>query len=427
MEVQKVLIGEIKVKDRAREDKGEIEKLAESIKTHGLMHPIILNMQKHVVAGERRYLAHRLLGFDDIDAVVLDTDEVTDLELELVENIMRKDLTWTERSKLELRIWNARVKQYGVYEASLNPKGWSQHKQARLVGRDQAAVLRSLEIATTMEEVPELELENNKTEDDAWKDVSKLKEKVILQAARDKLPAHVKNAVTKAADHYIIGDALQEMAKMDKEVFNFAEVDPPYGVDLEKRKSRNTDDRPMDEYQEWDDISYPELFEKTAKLVYDRLKHNSFAIFWYGMSWHCKVLPILRSVGFGVPDIPAIWTKGEAGQTASPFTTLGSCYEPFFLVRKDLPKLPRQGRGNIFNYPMVQKKDHPTEKPLVLMEEILNLCLDPGSHILIPFLGSGVTLRAAYRLKHTGMGWDLSQAHKDSFLNKIAADMERRE
>jgi len=427
MQVQEIRLDQIKVKDRAREDKGDIEGLAIAIKQHGLIQPITLDTDLKLVAGERRYLAHRLLGLDTIKAIVRPINgEANSLEIELIENVARKDLEWHERAKLELKIWNLKIAQYGEWEPTTNPKGWTKEKHALLVGRDKSNTHRALEIAKTMEEAPELALEEMETEDAAWKDVKKLEEKVALKRARDLVPDHIKRAVDYASDHYLIGDAMQEMTQMKGDLFHFAEVDPPYGVDLDKRKSRNTDGSPMDQYFEWDNKGFPVAFRQLCTLVYDRLRPNAFAVFWYGMSWHHMVLTTLRDVGFGVPDIPAVWVKGEmGGQTAAPETTLGSAYEPFFLARKGQPKLPRQGRGNVFNYPALAKKDHPTEKPLVLMEEILNLCLDPGSHILIPFLGSGVTLRAAYRLQHTGIGWDLSDDHKESFLKRITEDKEK--
>jgi ParB/RepB/Spo0J family partition protein len=425
MQIQEIPLANIKVKDRVREDKGDIEELAALIKEHGLIQPVTVTTDFQLVAGERRYLAHRLLGADTIKAIVRNDikGDTTILEIELVENLGRKDLVWHERAKAELKLYNIKVAEFGEYN-STTKKGWTQEQQATLVGRTPIAVSHSLHLARIMEESPELELDKFDAEDQAIKDIKRLEEEVVIKAARTKVPDHIKVAINRAEEHYLIGDALKEMAQLDKGIFDFAEVDPPYGVDLDKRKSRNSDTRPMKQYQEWDENTYPTLFQQTAQLVYDRLKDNKFAIFWYGMSWHCEVLSSLRKVGFGIPDIPAVWTKGESGQTASPYTTLGSCYEPFFLARKGKPKLPRRGRGNVFDFPPLGKKDHPTEKPLALMEEILDLCLDPGSHILIPFLGSGVTLRAAYRQKHTGIGWDLSQQHKDSFLRRIQEDIE---
>jgi site-specific DNA-methyltransferase (adenine-specific) len=71
---------------------------------------------------------------------------------------------------------------------------------------------------------------------------------------------------------------------------------------------------------------------------------------------------------------------------------------------------------------MVSKKIHATEKPLLLLKEILRIVLFPGSSILVPFLGSGSTLRAAYRLGHTGIGWDLAPEHKEAFLRRVQDD-----
>jgi site-specific DNA-methyltransferase (adenine-specific) len=291
-----------------------------------------------------------------------------------------------------------------------------------MTGVSKSAVGRRIQLAEAMELLPELK--DYKTEDDAWKEYKRLEEDVVRTHLHQRVLPHIKEAMDRAGEHFIIGDALAGMRQLADSTFGFAEVDTPYGVDLDRRKSRNQDDHLMGDYNEWSEGEYPKLFATTAQEVYRLLKDNSFAVFWYGMSWHGSVLTTLREVGFGVPDIPAVWIKGDSGQTASPNTTLGSCYEPFFLARKGSPVLAKPGRSNVFNFPKLigTTKDHPTQKPLVLMKMILETCLFPGSYIIVPFLGSGVTLRAAYKLGHTGMGWDLSQQYKNAFLKRIIDD-----
>jgi hypothetical protein len=96
---------------------------------------------------------------------------------------------------------------------------------------------------------------------------------------------------------------------------------------------------------------------------------------------HCEVLATLRKAGFAVPDIPAVWGKPNTqGQTAQPFTTLGSSYEPFFLCRKGQPEMSKPGRSNLFLFDAISLalKDHPTQKPLALMEELLTLSPNRG-------------------------------------------------
>lgn len=414
MQVREIALKDIKVKDRARIDNGDIEGLAATIEEKGLIQPITVDQRNNLLAGGRRFLAHEKLGRLTIPCIVRHVTGVIDaVEIELFENIYRKDLHWSERAALEKRIFQLK--------SAVDPK-WSQRDQVELTGASKGAVTRRIQLAEAIELLPELK--EYKTEDDAWKEYKRLEEDVVRTHLHQKYLPHVKEAMDRAGEHYIIGDAFAGMAALPDASFTFAEVDTPYAVDLDKRKSRNDDTRLMDEYNEWTSDEYTKLFAKTATEVYRLLKPNCFAIFWYGMSWHGAVLSILREVGYGVPDIPAVWVKGDAGQTASPNTTLGSCYEPFFLVRKGSPVLAKPGRSNVFNFPKLAgtTKDHPTQKPLVLMKALLETCLFPGSQIIIPFLGSGVTLRAAYKLGHIGQGWDMSKQYKNAFLKRIADD-----
>jgi hypothetical protein len=142
------------------------------------------------------------------------------------------------------------------------------------------------------------------------------------------------------------------------------------------------------------------------------------------MQWHTQMLNWLTTYGFAVNPMPAIWYKGQSGQTAQPDVALASVYEPFFLARKGQPKMMKQGRANVFHYtPLAPtRKIHLTEKPIELLVDILDTILFPGSEILVPFLGSGVSLRAAYKVGHTGFGFDLSETHKAKFIEKVAEE-----
>jgi|SRR5262245_25738229 len=423
LQIQLIAVDEIKVKDRSRVDMGNIHELQESIRKKGLLQPITVDAHKFLLAGERRLIAHKNLGWKHINCIVRKDDEkLTKLEIELDENARRKDLAWPERARLEKKIWELQKEK--------DPK-WSQRQQQRVYHPETGTasnmmVSMRLELADALETMPELA--NHSTQEEAYKELKRYEEVETKIAMVLKKSKDIEEAPKWAEEHYVIGDAFNGMANFLKtqphskgQAFQFAEVDPPYGVDLHRRKGRNANSQSMEEYLEWED--FPKLFETSAKLTYECLDPHAFAIFWYGMSRHQEVLDILRRVGWNVPDIPAIWYKGEVGQTASPDTTFGSCYEPFFVARKGQPKLARPGRGNVFNFPSLQKKTHPTEKPVWLLEEVLGVFCWPGSRVLCPFLGSGVTLRAAYKLGHTGMGWDLSERHKAGFLATVAADM----
>lgn len=88
-------IDSVKIGKRHRRDMGDIQALAESIKQNGLLHPIVVNSEGTLVAGERRLEACKKLGWKDIPATVVDLEHL--VTGEQAENIDRKDFTVEER------------------------------------------------------------------------------------------------------------------------------------------------------------------------------------------------------------------------------------------------------------------------------------------------------------------------------------------
>jgi ParB-like chromosome segregation protein Spo0J len=96
----RVAIDRIVVGERRREDFGDVEALAESIRSHGLLHPIVVDGALNHVAGERRLRAVRALGWTDTEVTFIGSlSEAERRAIELEENLRRKDLTAWERSK----------------------------------------------------------------------------------------------------------------------------------------------------------------------------------------------------------------------------------------------------------------------------------------------------------------------------------------
>lgn len=97
---ERIPIASIRVGERRRQDLGDVESLARNIDRHGLIHPILVSDDGDLIAGERRLRACERLGWEEIDArrwSVLSADERR--EIELAENLDRKDLTPFERSR----------------------------------------------------------------------------------------------------------------------------------------------------------------------------------------------------------------------------------------------------------------------------------------------------------------------------------------
>jgi len=106
MEAMKIPVEDIIVKKRIRKDQGDIESLAESLKRYGQISPIVISKKNVLIAGGRRFQAAKLLGWRTIDAVISESsDELDRLELEVEENLQRRDFNMEEVADATRRIY----------------------------------------------------------------------------------------------------------------------------------------------------------------------------------------------------------------------------------------------------------------------------------------------------------------------------------
>ena len=100
IDVDKVIL-----KQRIRQNLGDLSQLAESIQQHGLMNPIVINEKNELIAGHRRLEAVRSLGWPSVPVrIVSDTDEAERLEMEIDENVHRKSLSTDELADAYMRL-----------------------------------------------------------------------------------------------------------------------------------------------------------------------------------------------------------------------------------------------------------------------------------------------------------------------------------
>ncbi len=89
--------------DQPRTSLGNIEELASSVREKGVLEPILVRQvapnKYQIISGERRYRAATMAGLDEIPAIELDVDDKEQLEIALIENIQRKDLTPFEEAE----------------------------------------------------------------------------------------------------------------------------------------------------------------------------------------------------------------------------------------------------------------------------------------------------------------------------------------
>jgi ParB family chromosome partitioning protein len=132
-------VGEIARNDeqpRSRFDEGTIDELAASIRSYGLVQPVVVRRlasgSYKLVAGERRLRAAKRAGLEVVPAIVRDVDETGALELALVENLQREDLNPIDEAR--------------GYESLMELSGATQADVAERVGRDRSTVANAVRL-----------------------------------------------------------------------------------------------------------------------------------------------------------------------------------------------------------------------------------------------------------------------------------------
>jgi ParB family chromosome partitioning protein len=131
---------------RSRFDEPAIEELAESIRTQGIVQPLVVTPEGDgwvIVAGERRWRAARRAGLEEVPVVVREVaDDRELLELALVENLQRSDLNPVEEAE--------------AYAALQEKFGLSQEEVATRVGKARTTVTNALRLLRLPDEVLDL-------------------------------------------------------------------------------------------------------------------------------------------------------------------------------------------------------------------------------------------------------------------------------
>ena len=128
-------------------DQSELENLANSIREHGILQPLIVTPDEAgsgyftLIAGERRWMAAKIAGLRQVPALLRDADDQQRLELALIENIQRTDLSPLDAAE--------------AYRQLSDEFGLSHEQIANRVGKSRVVIsntLRLLKLATTAQD-----------------------------------------------------------------------------------------------------------------------------------------------------------------------------------------------------------------------------------------------------------------------------------
>lgn len=394
--------------DRQRRELTGIEELADSIRKIGLIHPVILNPEGVLVAGERRLRAHEHMGLTHI--LVQFTNELAKDELEAIEleeNIKRKSLAWKEEVAAVSRIHTLRVAQDREWTAddtaellSVSPSFVSKYlKVNEYILKGEELVVNSDNLVTAynicLRKDQRAEEATNNEIDSAIDDILAKPMSVNPVPKRaegsDKLP--MPEPKQKPVP-YLLAD-FREWAKQPYtgQKLNFLHCDFPYGINYDKHNGGATG--LLGKYADTPEL-YLECLRALKTIMADRVADSAHLMFWLSARHeivHQSRLA-LEGMGWKINPVPLIWHRSDnSGILPDPQRGPRQVYEVCLFGSRGDRKIV-QAVSNLYAHPKT-KEVHASEKPIAMLQHFFRMFVDESTVMLDPTMGSGNSVLAA--------------------------------
>jgi ParB family chromosome partitioning protein len=179
---------------QARTELGNIQELMDSIKSKGVLEPILVRSigeRFEIIAGERRYIASKNIGLKEIPCIEMDVAENEAMEIALIENLQRKDLDVFE----EADGLKALVEMYGYHHQEISDK----------IGKARSTITEILSISRIPQNVRE-----------SLKSSSLLSRSTVVEVAKQKNEEDMLKLVQEIADRRLTREDTRDLAKAIK-------------------------------------------------------------------------------------------------------------------------------------------------------------------------------------------------------------------
>jgi ParB/RepB/Spo0J family partition protein len=460
--------------DRTRQDYGDLESLAESIDTNGLIHPIVIDSTNRLIAGGRRLRAMRdILKLDSIPVVIFEVlDDAQLAILEVEENIRRKNPTWIERI-----LGVAKVHEASKRAAILDPKGtrrWTIVESGEMLGisfsnvqnnlvlarliraRDKeileaGGVREALQIlmmrkerevqkalaASMIEKGNSLQITASKhakeqiaesTDDGFFSKVPQASVGVVApQIDEDEMPGvagpNVPEVEIKLSSLLHQGDGVELMYSSASEGLRVDHIicDPPYAIDMLNLEDIDDIESVKEEHDVEDNLA---IYERMFPAAYNILKDSGFFIFWYDLDHHEKLQHLARKAKFKVQRWPLIWAKSSPCKNKAPNYNWTKNFEVAMVCRKGTAALLLPQTSSVWTGTGEDLKvqlGHPFVKPIKLWQWIYAATVQRSQVVLDPFAGVGSSTLATIDYGCTPLAFEINSAHYDRLVINTAA------
>ena len=380
-----------------------ITELASSLATVGLINPIVVNEKGELIAGERRLVAAKQLGWDEIDVRQFnDLPREQQYLIEIEENVKRAELAWKDHVEA--------VRTYHQMKVDLDPN-WELVNTANALGFSPLKVARDLKLGEHLEQEEKeggSAIANSSNYTTARQKVEK-KEARRKEAILDGIELDSKKP--RKINYSLLNTDFVKWAKnyKGKEKFNFVHCDFPYGIDAQQKGSLNE----KGGHEQYDDS--PEIFEQLmlgfSKYKDNFLSENCHIMFWQATNKLESTRQMLHTMGFKTLKNPLIWFKTSGG---------GICPDPRFhpkhvyetaLIAYRGERMLAQGAISDCVAAANINELHKNEKPKEMLTHYFRMFIDGQTRMLDPTMGCGNSIWCA---RKTGalfsLGIELNQS-----------------
>lgn len=210
-------------------------------------------------------------------------------------------------------------------------------------------------------------------------------------------------------------DAVEWLKTLDDNSVDLVITDPPY-ESLEKHRSIGTTTRlkkSKSSSNNWFDIFPNTRFEELFIEIYRVMKKNTHFYLFCDQETMFVAKPIAEKVGFKFWK-PIVWDKQAIGMGYH----YRARYEFILFFEKGKRKLNNLGIPDVLECKRVWR-GYPTEKPVNLIEILLEQSTKEEDLIIDPFFGSGSALIAAINTNRNYLGCDISKSAHEHFENRV--------
>lgn len=368
--------------ERQRRELPNIDILADSIRRLGLIHPLVVDEEHNLVAGERRLEALKSLGWTDVPIQYLqDLDPLIRHAIELEENIKREALPWQDECRA--------IAEYHALRASQEPE-WSQEKTGEALGLSRTHVLEKIKVAE------ELARGNSMVTQAPRLSVAR---GIVRRAEARKADAEIHLLATPAPKEIEApaGPILNEdfntwSATYTGPKFNFIHCDFPYGINADKFNQGAA--KLHGGYDDSEDTYWNLCASLAANL--DRVAQPSCHImFWFSMHFYAETLKFFEDhTDFIIDPFPLIWVKSDnIGIIPDPERGPRRIYEAALFGARGDRKIVRSSSNAAF-LPST-RDEHMSIKSEDMLRKFFTMFVDESTVFLDPTCGSGSSVRAA--------------------------------